>query len=50
MSKLSRDEQEMYPEHRTSEVLRARPSVMIGIMIGGHDESYWFLSGMLWNM
>ena len=27
--------QDMYPEHRTSEILRARSSIKIAVMIGG---------------
>ena len=39
--------QEMYPEHRTSEILRARSSIKIAVKIGDHDEAGWFLWGMM---
>ena len=39
--------QEMYPEHRTSEILRARSSIKIAVMIGDHDEAGGFLWGMM---
>ena len=41
--------QKMFPEDCIWEVVLGRPSVMRGVMIGGNDESYGFVWGMLWK-